>query len=305
VQAHKVFIPVVVVIIVSCGPVYTPAVPDRTSYPLGILNEQRITMSVEPVTIGGRTQITTNSSDSPLYESSIERKDALDYAFDRITEGDTSEHAVWAIPDNRSQFSEESLFEIAHEQASKICKEQFYILDTNYYFGDEATIKMMGIETPALKASVRCPIGNAGRLNEMERAIRNYSVELGDIEFFDYLEKSFEIPKDNFLSNLSKVLKDKKMPIIKQKVEGNRTFILAGQQLSEQKFGRMERLAVIIEGNERESVIGFILTAYRYTHHKRGVLTHDVKQTGVAPWDRKTAFGRAQDFLGLLNAGGA
>ena len=107
---------------------------------------------------------------------------------------------------------------------------------------------------------------------------------------------------ERLYSAVKQVLEDRGMPVVDEWRTQEGLYVIAGQDENEFQWGRIEKLVAKISGNAQRSKLFFILPAYQLTYHERSVLRSLPKMAmGAAPWDRKTAFVRASEFLGSVH----
>ena len=282
---------------------HTPtAVPDWTSYPSDRVTTKPVKMWVAPsLGYSRKTQITTSSRSKPIYESKSKGHHSTTYDFNQTTVGDSAERDVFIVPKRGRSDSEKNLFRLVDPKGKQICGGDYRVVASKYYYGTEATLKMKSIKSAALKVVYRCPVYQKDFANSEEFDIRNLAREFVDQAYFDALSKSFSVSPQTLLDAVKKVAIREGMPIIRAGERNGEYHVLAGKNKRVVRWGRIEQLAALITRNGNGSSITFILPAYQFTYHRRGVLNKtSTEKKGVEPYDRKFSYKRARNFLGYL-----
>ena len=62
----------------------------------------------------------------------------------------------------------------------------FMIAASRFYQGDEATLQMLGIASPAIKAQFRCPVYDPLGASERERSVRSAASRYPEHIYFEF-----------------------------------------------------------------------------------------------------------------------
>lgn len=284
--------------------------PDWTTYPHGLVVQENESIKI----LGGaalKYRLALESSERGLLyqiEGNFYDYFTYDYLVTRI--GDKAEHKVFILPPDRASRSEKALFQLVPSVGQKICGDDFRLSSSSYYFGDEYTIALAGFQSPALRIRYRCPVYSGRPASDAEERVRQISGAFKNHRFFDVLSKNFTNSEEELFRAVSSAARERGMPSIDEgSVMGGR-FLLAGNTppSSDSFFGPIEQLAAVATRSDKGSAISFILLVYKITNHvwpslKRTMpINHPFNIKRIVPWDRKEAFERAREFLGLVAA---
>lgn len=219
--------------------------------------------------------------------------------------GDDAEIEGYVLPRNSAEFSEERLLSRVAENGKRLCRGDFRIVETHYFYGKEATLKFLRIETPALRVRYRCTVTLAIPAdNRTGISLERVSREVQDFAFFDISTKRFPVSRNALFEIVRRVAIQEGIPITKEGKAGEDLFLIGGRDSNELRWGRIEKLAALFSDDPAGSMLTFRLFAYQLTYHKRGVLETErpAVARGAQPWDRRVAYSRAMLFLGAVDA---
>jgi len=239
--------------------------------------------------------------------------------------GDTAEHEVWILPRNEGEWAEQRLMARVADVGGRVCRGDHRVSESHYFYGTEATLGFLGINqqtsgnvrssggstvvsltsvrTPAMRVLYRCPVTSTQQ-DEKSRQLAQISRRFSDHAFFDNGWKGYPVSRETLLAAFRRFLGQKNMPIIAEGRVGANHYIIAGRDADEMRWGRIEKVAAIVGGSASQSELVFKHLSYQLTYHKRGVASTERPSDarGAQPWDRKTAYARATEFLGEFEA---
>lgn len=292
----------IVPLFLGCSANVATTEPGRTSYPRQQVTRTPVKMWIAPgLSVNYRIAIPGGRGRSNAYEASGARKDFVTYDFVKTEIGDTAEAKVFIVPTRRLPATERALFRIVPRRGNELCGGRYRISESKYYYGNEATLRMLGIATPALFVTFRCPVYHGHAKSASEREIRRLTARQADFVFFDTLSKEFNVPQSRLAQAVRRTAHQRRLPIVEEKRIPRGEYILAGKGADRLRWGRLEKLAATVKGRGGKSSLTFILASYQLTYHKRGVFRRGRSEyRGPAPWDRKTSYRRAKQLLGSV-----
>ena len=287
------------------------AQPDVTTYPRDRIVKVRNQINIPlGALITGSVGIKGKSSKGDVNERMEFSPGLSVLSFDVNTEkeGDDAITPLWIVPRNRAEFREDRLFARIPDGGRSACKGDYRIHKSTYFYGTEATLRFLGIETPALRVMYRCPAELNGPLSPAFRNVQNLSRKIPDSAFFDISSARFASSKAELRDKFLSYLNAKRMPIVEQGQSGSYHYVIAGKQREKTAGGRIERVVAVIGGDTRHATLTFRHFAYQFVQHMRGVLQTERRgfvRGPPQPFDRKVAYQRSVDFLaGFQDASG-
>ena len=265
----------------SAGLARVKSVPDWTTYPRDQINKDNSQVSVVPLawlppSLGNVTVRTT-------------------------TVGDDAQIEGFITPQSSTQFSEERLMALLDRYGEEECPSGHRVVETHYYYGTEATLKFARIEnTPALLVRYRCSLAlEIPKSNLDAIKLEKLSKHWPDSDFFDISSKRFAVAPETLFDAVQRAAIKGRMPIVQQDDGGGEKYLIAGQDENELRWGKIEKLTALVTKDAEGAVLTFRLHAYQLTYHERGVFetAGPTVPRGAQPWDRRTAYARAIEFL--------
>lgn len=211
------------------------------------------------------------------------------------TLGDEAQISGYIVPQSKREFSESALFGRVAEYGKAQCGGDYRVVATRFFVGTEKTLDFSDIKTPALDVTYRCALNLViPKANLNATALERISMNLPDAKFFDISSKRYLVPKNRLIQTVRRVAVEEGMPIAREGRDQSDEFLIAGLDPNQLRWGRIEKLAAVVGDDGGGSVLTFRLFAYQLTYHNTGGTS---VSRGAQPWDRKTAYLRALDFL--------
>lgn len=218
-------------------------------------------------------------------------------------QGDKAEVETFIRPRSMAELPEGPLLARIPETGRRLCGGEYRVSESHYYYGSEATLRVLSIDTPALRVLFRCPVTDqtgTGFAQKLDRLPRQFE----DRRFFDSLWKDYPMPPDRLLAGFRRFLAQKQMPIVADGTIAGEAYVIAGRDPNDMRWGRIERVSAIIGGGSARAQLAMKHFSYQFTYHKRGVFDSErpSELRGAQPMDRKTAYARATAFLAEFEA---
>lgn len=284
----------------SCGTSGEVAEPDRTSFPRSRVVHEDIKMWVAPgVKVESTTTVLERSEGKALYRSSGESVNTVTYDFARSVVGDSATKELYITPSLGRGSSESALLAEVPSRGAKACDGAFRTLSTKYFVGNEATVGMLGLAgAPSLRAVYRCSVYRGSSSIAGEPALRAFAQGVNDLDFFDALEKTYDIPLDALTAAVSQSVERNGMAIIRTQRQGDMVFILASR---DPRSGGSNQLVVSIRSNGDSSTLTLIAPVFETAVHSYSVFSGvQDKHMGRVPADRNFAYLHAKRMLGII-----
>ena len=299
--ASRIAIIFLVLNVLGCGPYRTELEPVSTTYPR------------DPYTTETSSRLFSfkHGGNITLWNDSIRTKyagrDAFNYDTYITKTGDNATVETFIHDKKDINSSRERLMTLAEKRGLEICGGKFAIIETTYFFGDEATPMFYGLSNvKSMRVKFRCSLKFTHSQVSQNRDIFNLSNELLWSNFFDILSFNFNKNAERLFEDLLNSAKQHEMIKIRAgKLSGNRYFYIGSVDMQNcvKQYKRCEQLAAIIEPIAQGSRIRIVFPALRLQKFKTSVSTRRriPDQVGsLVPWQRDVAYDRARYFLSIL-----
>lgn len=240
-------------------------------------------------------------------KSKLKGKDRFSYDTYITKTGDDATVETFIHNPKQVNASKRQLLNIAKQRGKEICNGGFAILETTYFFGDEATPGFYGLSNvKSMRVMYRCELKFTESEISKNKDILKLSKQLGWSNFFDILgldlEKNFEQAiKDLSLAARNHGIKE----ISSGKLDDNRYFYLGSGDMKVKTVSqRYEQLVAIIEPTAQGSKIRIIFPALCFQNFRTSVsvIRNIPDERGdLVPWARNVAYDRARYFLSNLS----
>ena len=222
----------------------------------------------------------------------------------RTIVGDDAMEELWIVPRNGREANESALLARVNEGGRRSCRGDFRLKSTKYFYGPEATLRFMGINSPAIEAKYRCPAQRLGVRDPDFSRVARLSSRYSDAKYFDI--SSFFVPQTSgrVATATAEVAKKLGMQIVRQGREPGALYVIAANNTT--SFGKVagEKLVVVIREVRGGSKITLMHMPYELTYHERGVSGAGTAQRGFPrdpqPKSRSAAYDEARFVAKLI-----
>ena len=167
----------------------TPEIePLVTTYPKDRVEEVKNVVNLPlPYQLSSKLNLSCGSAAKPVDEQAAYSPGTqiLQSMFTDKVVGDSAEKEQWIVPTKMREANEQFLMGLVEEGGSRACKGAFKVKDTKYYYGTEATIRHMGINSPAVLAKYRCTASRSKVSDEEIKVVERLSSKIVDASYFD------------------------------------------------------------------------------------------------------------------------
>ena len=260
---------------VACGQV--PSVsPVATSYPADRVETVRSQMNL-PIPISVTVNATLSGAGTNETTSYSPGTPAIRIPVTQTVEGDRAEDELWIVPRNRSEFSERKLLTRVAEGGRRTCGANYREKNSRYFYGPEATLRMLNIPTPALRVTYRCPAERLQTNDRDAQRVLSISRRFSDHAYFDVmvfetsasfsrLRETLRVTFGDRITNFSENGQSLELVASKQ----SRRYITVGPD-SEFAEGIPENVVIVARTSSQGSRFAIMRMTYEPTMHRRGV----------------------------------
>ena len=207
----------------------------------------------------------------------------------------------------RKNATPEQLVSVAKRRGAELCGGRFGIVETTYFYGDEATPGFYGLaNVKSMRAIFRCPLDFPRSEVSKNHDLITLSGELLWPGFFDILALDFQKKPHDLLDDVKEAAARHDIVHIKSgRLDTSRLFYLgSGNTNSRLANQRIEQLAAIIEPAGKGSRLRIIFPAMRFQTFRTSVSNLRKipdRSGGLVPWERSVAYDRARYFLSIVS----
>lgn len=216
--------------------------------------------------------------------------------------GDPGEVKLWIVPRTSSEATEERLLARVDEGGRTACGGDYRLKNTKYYFGSEATLKFLGIRTPALSTVFRCPAKREVVDDPDFRTVSSQAAIFVDHAYFDVSAFAFEQDIDRVTRAVERVVQQRQIKLIKNTGSTSSRTIVASGIVRGINGMVPEHLVVVVRKRFDGSRVAMMQMRYQTTSHERGVRAAGTSRPGFFRKPQPFARDLAYDYARMLAA---
>lgn len=284
--------------ILVAGCTASPAIePLATTYPRGRTEQVKNIVNLPlPISLSAILGLSGGNAANPVNEKIAYSSGTpvLQGTYTETKVGDTAEVEIWIVPRNSGEANEKGLLARLQEGGQRSCNGAYRIKSTKYYYGTEATLRFLGIHSPAVRANYRCTASRKGVSDSNISTVANLASRFRDAAFFDI--SSFAVPQDQaaIVAGLRAEAIERSMEVVDEGPSGKGYYLVASRENNARRRVLPENLVALVSTGNGGGKVTVLYMTYERTYHRRGVAGAGTKRPGFIrepqPTNRKFAY---------------
>lgn len=259
----------------------TPEIePLVTTYPKDRVEEVTNVVNLPlPLQLMSKLKLSGGTAGKPVDEQAAYSPGTqiLQGTFTDTVVGDSAEKEQWIVPTRVREANEQFLMGLVEKGGTRACKGGFRVKDTKFYYGTEATLRHMGIQSPAVFARYRCTATRKPVADEDVKLVDRLSSKVTDAAYFDISTFFLPATTDSMINALKAVSDHHSMRIIDSGTRGRIRYLVASRG---QQSAHPESMVAAVRQDREGSRLSLLYMIYEQTYHYRGTAGAGTKSRG-------------------------